>query len=229
MYFRNRAEAGKLLAAKLAKYKEDNTVVLALSPGGVIVGAQIAMRLHSNLMFLMTENINLPGEPEAMAAISSVGSFTYNTAMYSPGQIEEFVGDYHQFIEEQRLTKLHKLNRMVGEEGEVRKEYLRRHTVILTTDGLTSGFSLDIAGQYLNTIAIKKLVMATPIASVPAVDRMHLVCDEIFCLDVLQNYMFTDHYYDDNSIPNVDGLMKIMRNISVNWDRNYTAGTAQAG
>jgi predicted phosphoribosyltransferase len=217
MYFHNRAEAGKLLAEKLLHYREVNCVVLALSPGAVIVGAQIAMQVHANLMFLMTENIYLPGELDAVAAMSSTGTFAYNN-MFSPGELEEFVGEYHHFIEEQRIEKLHRLNKLIGEDGEIRKSFLRHRTVILVSDGLSSGFSLDIAAQYLKTIAIEKLVVATPIASVPAVDRMHLVGDEICCLDVIPNYMGTEHYYDDNTIPSVEGLQKVMRNISIHWN-----------
>ena len=69
-------------------------------------------------------------------------------------------------------------------------------------------------------MAVKKLIVAAPIASVSAVDRMHLLGDEINCLSVLQNYMFTDHYYEDNTIPPVDDLFKVLKNISLNWQRD---------
>ncbi len=217
MYFRNRAEAGRKLAVQLDKYANEHVTVVALSPGGVIVGAQIAMRIHATLGLLLTENIYLPGEHSAIAAMSSVGTFTYNN-MFSPGQIEELADEYHHFIEQQRIEKLRKINKLVGQEGEIKKELLRRHVVILVSDGLSSGFSLEIAKQFLKTVAIKKIIIATPVASVPAVDIMHLLGDEIHCLSVRENYMFTDHYYDDNTIPPVDDLFKVVKNIALNWE-----------
>lgn len=218
MYFKNRAEAGRKLVKELEKYQGQQVVVLALSPGAVIIGAQIAMKLHGNLALLLTENVYLPGETDPIAALSSAGTFTYNN-LFSPGQIEEYISEYHHFIEEKRIEKMHQLNKLMGRDGEVKKEYLRNHVVIVVSDGLSNGFSLDIAASFLKTVAIKKLVVATPLASVPAVDRMHLFADEIVCLSVVINYFSTNHYYDDNTVPDMDRLFELIRNITVNWDR----------
>jgi len=218
MYYHNRAEAGKILAQKLEPYKHEMPAVVALSSGAVIVGAHIAMQLHAQLMLLLTENIYLPGEFDAIAALSSAGTFTYNN-MFSPGEIEDLAAEYHQYIEQQRIEKMHRLNMLMGHDGEINKDYLRRHTIILVADGLSNGFSLEIAQMFLKTVAIRKLVIVTPLASVSAVDKMHLIGDDLLCLSVVENYMGTNHYYDDNTIPPIEDLLKIMRNIAVNWDR----------
>lgn len=216
-YYHNRAQAGKTLAKQLEEYRDQMPVVIALSPGAVLVGAHIAMHLHANLMMLFTENIYLPGEHEAIAALSSTGNFVYND-MFSPGQLEELAAEFHQYIEQKRIETMHRINALMGHDGEIKKDYLRHRTVIAVSDGLTSGFSLEIANQLFKTVAIKKLIIATPLASVPAVDTMHLLADKICCLSVVDNYMGTDHYYEDNTIPAIEGLVKIMRNISINWE-----------
>src|SRR5207253_7620036 len=125
----------------------------------------------------------------------STGNFAYNN-MFSTGQLEELAADFRSYIEQKRIEKMHELNILVGKDGELHKEYLRHHIVILVSDGLINGFSLDIANDYLKSVALKKLVVATPLATVPAVDRMHLVADEISCLSVLPNFMGVDHYYE---------------------------------
>lgn len=218
MYFKDRAAAGRLLAKELKKYKRDNVAIVSLSPGGVIVGAQVAMELHASLMLMLTENISLPGEPDAIAAMSSTGTFAFNN-MLSAGQIEEYVSEFHGYLDQQRMEKLHRLNVLVGREGEIHKEYLRHHVIILVSDGLLNGFSLDIAYEYLKTVKYNKLIVAVPFASVAAVDRMHLVGDEIYCLDVKEDYFSTNHYYDDNTIPELDDLFKVVEYISLNWHR----------
>lgn len=218
MYFKNRAEAGQRLTPTLKRYAKQNVVVVALSEGGVIVGAQIAMAIHANMMMLLTENIYLPGEPDAVAAMSSTGSFAYNS-MYSTGQLEELKAEYHSYIEQQRFEKMHRLNILVGKDGEIHKEYLRHHTVILVSDGLANGFSLDVAADFFKTVALNKMVIATPLASVPAVDRMHLLADEISCLSVVPNFMTLNHYYDDNTIPPLKDLMRVISSIALHWQR----------
>ena len=216
MYFKSRAEVGRKLATMLKQYANQNVAVVALNEGGVIVGAQIAMQLHANLMLMLTENIYLPGEPDAIASLSSTGSFTYNN-MFSTGQLEDWATEFHGFIDQQRMEKMHHMNKLVGRDGEIHKEFLRHHIVIIVSDGLSSGFSLDIAAEFIKTVAIKRLIIATPLASVSAVDRMHLLGDEICCLSVPANYMNTNHYYEDNTIPSIEHLFKIIKSIVLNW------------
>lgn len=216
MYFKNRAEAGRKLASKLSPYKNQNCAIVALSEGGLLVGAQIAMRLHTGLSLLMTEKITLPGEPDPIAAMGSTGTFTYNN-LFSVGQLEEFNAEYHGYIEEERLKKFHRLNQLVSKEGEIDKKFLKHRVVILVSDGLNNALSLDIAADFIKPIAVKKLIVATPLASVPAVDRMHLLADEVYCLSVPENYMNTNHYYEDNSVPDHAGLQQIIRDISLTW------------
>jgi putative phosphoribosyl transferase len=216
MYFKNRADAGKKLAVSLEKYQKENSVVVALSPGASVIGAQVAMNLHANLLLYLIKSIYLPGEIEAIAGLSSTDTFLYNN-MFNAGQLEELADEYRGYIEQERINKRHELHVLLGHDGEIDGDLLRRRTVILVADGLPSGFSIDIAAQYLKTIAIHKLVIATPLASVSAVDRMHLVADEIACLAVTDNYMDTNHYYEDNTIPSVPDILKMMRNIAINW------------
>ncbi len=215
MYFRNRAEAGRLLANKLKQYSAQQVAVVALNPGGVIVGAQIAIRLHANLAILMSERIMLPGEPDAVAAMTPT-TFTYNDK-YAEGELEDLVGEYHGMIEDQRLQKLYSLNRLMSDGGEIDPKYLRNHIVILVSDSLDSALPLQIAGDYLKSLKLKKLIIATPLASITAVDKMHLMGDEIYCLSVMENLMEVDHYYDENTLPDNAGILKITRNIAVSW------------
>lgn len=216
MYFKNRAEAGQELASKLKKYKNQQCVVIALNSGGVVVGAQIAMNLHANLLMLISEDIMLPGEPNPIASMTTE-TFTYNPDL-SAGEIDEYVGEYHGFIEGQRIEKFHKLNKLMSDGGSIDPKLLRRHIVILVSDALQRGISLQIAADFLKPINIQRLIIATPLASVKAVDKMHLIGDEICCLNVTENLMEADHYYDDNIVPNHQSSIKIMRNISLNWD-----------
>jgi putative phosphoribosyl transferase len=218
MYFKSRVDAGQKLAEQIVKkYSGKPCAVIGLSDGGVMVGAQIAIKLHCVLTMLMSEPIELPREPEAVAGISQDGSFSYNSA-YSPGELEDMLSEYRSFIEQEKLQKIQDMHRLVGHGGGlIRKDLLRNHNVILVSDGLSSGFSLDVAAEFLKPINVARLVVATPLASVKAVDRMHILADEIFCLSVVEDYITTDHYYDTQDVPPHDLVVKTVDQIVAHW------------
>ncbi len=216
MYFKSRADAGRQLAKQLTNYAKQNIAVVALNEGGVIVGAQIAMAVHANLMLLATTQIQLPREPKSIGGMTIAGTLVYNPDM-AEGEREEMMVEYHNYIDQQRMEKFHELNTLVGKGGTIRRDLLKRRVVVVVADGLPDGFLLDMAADFLKPVNIQKLVMAVPIASVQAVDRMHILGDELHVLTVPENYINTDHYYDDNKIPDQDGLFKVMQNISLEW------------
>lgn len=218
MYFKDRAVAGRLIAEKLEKYKAQNIVVIALDEGSSIVAAQVAMKLHANLVLYMVKNIYLPGENQAIAGMSSAGTFTMND-YFSAGELEELGMEYHNYIDQRRMEANHDMNVLLGRDGTINKNLLRHRVVIVISDGLASGFALQVCADFLKTVATKRIVVATPVASVQAVDRMHLIADEICCLNVTPNFISVDHYYDENNIPEVESVLKIMRNITLNWER----------
>lgn len=215
-YFDDRAQAGRMLADQLIDYKTENCAVIALSEGGVLVGAEIARRVHAAFYFLATAAVRLPAEPDPLAMMSSAGTFTYNS-LFSAGQLEEFNADYRQVIDQERLEVFHKLNRLIGKDGVIKTPLLKRHVVILVSDGFNSGLSLDVAADFMKYITVKKLIVAVPISSVRAVDRMHHLADEIHCLGIVENYFTTEHYYKDNTLPNHTSAMELMRNVVFEW------------
>lgn len=217
MYFESRTQAGQLLAAQLVeKYRYENCVVVALSDGAVLVGEQIARELHCVLTMLLVEDIQVPGENVSFGGVSQNGGFTYN-GMFSAGEVEEYTSEFHGYLEEQKREAFQKINRLLGDGGIIESDMLRDHVVILVADGLDNGASLDVAINFLKPIRINKLVIATPVASVPAVDKMHMAADELHVLDVKENFMGTDHYYEQNDIPSHEETIAKINQIVLNW------------
>lgn len=206
-----------MLANQLVtKYRYENCAVVALNDGGAVVGAQIATSLHCVLTLLLNEEITLPRELESIAAIDQNGTVTFNGS-YSPGELDELIGEYYQYIEQEKLTRLRKLNDILGKGNTVDKRLLAGRNIILVSDGLASGFAIDLAVEFLKPIPTEKIIVATPLASLPAVDRMHILADEIYVLSVVESYMSTDHYYDKRDIPPHDKIVEIIERIILNW------------
>lgn len=217
MYFESRAEAGAKLAAELfERYRYENCAVVALGDGAVIVGEQIAAALHSILTMLLIENIDVPGESMSFGGVSQNGSFTFNGS-FSSGEIEEYTSEYHGYLEEQKREAFQRINRLLGDGGLINSDMLRDHVVILVADGLDGGSSLDAAIDFLKPIRIARLVIATPVASVQAVDTLHMQADELHILDVKENFLDVNHYYNQNDIPSHEETIAKINQIVLNW------------
>jgi len=220
-YFKDRAEAGKIIASKLAKYRYEDTIVLSLSEGGVLVGAEIAKNLHSLIALLLVKDIYLPDGRTVIGSVNEVGGFVYNNA-FSAGEIEELDGEYRNYIDQARMQAIHEMHVALGQGGEISTDYFRNRNVIVVTDGALNGSAFDMAYDYLKKIAIKKLVIVAPIASVEAVDRMHILADELVCLSVVGAVYSLDHYYDINDMPTRQEILEILNEIIIKWNQQKT-------
>lgn len=216
MYFKSRAEAGVMLASQLMAYRYENTVVVALSDGAVQVAMQIASELHATLTLMLMEPIDVPGEGEVFGNLDQDGKFVYN-GMFSTGQIEEYYVEFHGYLEDKKREKMGIINKLLGSGGIVDEAILREHNVILVADGLPNGSSLETALEYLKPLHVLRVVVATPIASVAAVDRAHLLADELHILGVTDNYLDTNHYYDVNDVPDRETTLQLLNDYILRW------------
>jgi len=217
MYFESREEAGIKLAVELfERYRYENCAVVSLSDGGVLVGEQIASALHSVLTLLLVEQIDVPGESQTFGAISQNGDFSFNSE-FSAGEIDEYTSEYHGYLEEQKREAFQRINRLLGDGGLISTDMLRDHVVILVDDGLKNSAVLDAALEFLKPIRYSRLIVATPVASVESVDKLHMIADELHILDVKENYLDTNHYYNINALPSHEETIAKINKIVLNW------------
>lgn len=216
MYFSSRSEAGQKLSEKLRQYRFEDSAVLALSEGGVVIGAQIAAELHCPLMFLLTQDITLPGEKTAVGVVDQNGGFTYND-LFSTGELDELVGEYHGVIEELKMEKWHELNRLLSDGGLVDADILDGRNIIIVSDGFLNGTSLLATMNFLKPVSAKKVIIATPFASVSAVDKMHILGDELQVLSVIDGTFDLDHYFEKNDVPAQEDIVKILNEAILKW------------
>src|SRR5262245_27259007 len=193
--FRDRFEAGRSLASRLLRHGDRSDVlVLALPRGGVPVAAMVAEMLNAPLEVFLVRKLGVPGEEElALGAIASGGVRILNAEVVNALNIPLEVIDRLTAREEQELRRREQVYR-----GDRRPLDLRGRTVILVDDGLATGSSMKAAVAAARRQDPSRLVVAVPVASVPACSELAAAgVDEIVCLVLPEPFIAVGLHYDD--------------------------------
>jgi putative phosphoribosyl transferase len=140
--FRNRIEAGQLLAGKLMRYaNQPNVIVLGLPRGGVPVAFEVAKALRAPLDVFVVRKLGTPGNREvAMGAIAAGGVRVLNEEVVVGLGIPIEVIDAVTAEEKQELER-----RELAYRGSYAEPEVRGKTVILIDDGIATGSTVRAA------------------------------------------------------------------------------------
>ena len=206
--YRNRSEAGRLLAEALVHYKSKaDVIVLGLTRGGVPVAAEVAKALRAPLDVVVVRKLGVPFQRElAMGAIA---------------------GDATQVVDKQLVHALDLTNEDVEaaitrERAEVeRRERLYRggrpalelkeRTAILVDDGLATGSTMLAAVAFARKRLAKRIVMAVPVASVEAVEKLREKVDECICLATPDPFFAVGDWYGNFLPTEDDEVLKLLK------------------
>lgn len=205
----------KLADELMPLYRYENTVVVALSEAGLAVGYQIAVNLHTALRRLLMKTIHIDDESIDYATIMPGGVVAINPSL-SESEQSYYYGEYAGWLEEQIREGILSIDRLMGAD-EISPENMRGYNVILTDDGINNPTKLEAALTWLKPARVDKVVLACPVISVPALDRAHILCDELHILGVAANYISTEHYYEEDDAPDSDMARRMIDVTINNW------------
>ncbi|MBI5123371.1 phosphoribosyltransferase [Candidatus Roizmanbacteria bacterium] len=159
MLFQDRLDAGNQLVDKLTDYK-NNSVVVSLLRGGVIVGNVIAKKLKIPHLFLAVVKISHPDQPEL-----AIGALCFNK-IYLDNQYVSFFDKktINQQIKNAKIKFSSYLKRFNLKKLDYKK--LKNKTVILVDDGVATGATTKISLLFLKSQVPKKIILAVPVAPV---------------------------------------------------------------
>ena len=191
--FRNRIEAGQLLASELRRHKlPANTVILALPRGGVPVGFAIAQALHLPLDVVIARKLGVPWQPElAMGAIAGE-SLELDDELIRDLRIPASEVDAIVARERSELERREKLYR-----GGRPARDLRGQTVVLVDDGLATGSTMLAAARSVRGLGPASLRIAVPVGSEQACQLVESECDECICLAIPRPFSAVGQWYED--------------------------------
>lgn len=164
--FKNRNEAGRRLAEKLAEMKGTDSIVLAIPRGGVIVAKEIARELGLPLDIIVTRKIGAPGNEEyAIGAIDISGNGIFNEtekALVDKKWLE------HKILAERKEAE-RRWNTYRKDKGPLD---LHGKTAIIVDDGIATGLTMEVAIDYVKREGAQKIIVAVPVASPDTVHKL---------------------------------------------------------
>jgi erythromycin esterase-like protein/predicted phosphoribosyltransferase len=194
--FRNRNEAGRLLAEKLTAYaNRPDVLVLALPRGGVPVAYEVARALGAPLDVFVVRKLGVPGYEElAMGAVATGGVRVLNDQIVQRLGIPQYIIDAVAARELQELARRERLYR-----GGRPPPDVRGRTVILVDDGLATGATMRAAIMALRQLEPARIVVAVPTASPETCEELKAEADDVVCAITPEPFLAVGHWYEDFS------------------------------
>ncbi len=185
MPFQDRTDAGRWLGGELAVYADcPGLLILAVSPGGVPVASAVAHTLKAPLDVLLVRRMTVPGEPTiSLGAVSRGGMHVINHELVNELEIPESVIGRFIAREQQELARWeHRCS--AGHSLPA----LRDRTVILVDDGMTTGCTMRAAVAVVRQQHPARVIVAVPVASASACQKLAAEADTLVCLCVPQHF-----------------------------------------
>ena len=207
MRFKDRADAGRRLAARLTAYtNRSDLIVLALPRGGVPVAYEVARLLHVPLDVFLVRKLGLPGHPElAMGAIAEGGVEVLSEHLIRDAGVPASLLRQVAVREQLEMDRRDQLYR-----GGRRLSPVRDQVVIVIDDGLATGSTMQAAVIALTRLAPSRIIVAVPVGARETCARLSSIADEVVCLEMPEPFNAVGLWYeafDQTTDEEVRGLL----------------------
>ena len=189
--FRDREDAGRQLAVRLARYQGENPMIFALPRGGVPVGYEVARSLKAPLEVFIARKLGAPYQPElGIGAVAQDGLRVLNEEIIREiGISEEYI---ERIAAEETKEAERRLKLFRGERSE---PAVRQRTAILVDDGIATGVTTRAAIEALRRRDPRRLVLAVPVCAAQTDESLRTEVDELICLQAPSDLMAIGLWY----------------------------------
>lgn len=192
--FRDRTEAGRLLADALASLKgEKEVIVLAIPRGGVPVAKQVADAIGAPLDLVITRKIGAPGQPElAVGAVGQEGEVVTNADLVAMLNVTE------EYLREESKRQAGEIERrMRAYRGDRPYPDLAGKTAVIVDDGIATGATIRAAAVSARRRNAARVILAAPVGSSRAIRELSGVADQVVCLSTPENFEAIGEFYEE--------------------------------
>lgn len=207
MIFKDRRQAGQLLAKTLVEYdKMPNAIILALPRGGLPIADEIQKVLQIPLDICLVRKLGAPGHKElaigaiAMDNVCVLNQNIINSLGVTKPQIEHIIK-----IEQEELTRRNILYRKGRPAPQVKNK-----SVILVDDGLATGATMQAAINAVKAMGAKEIVVAIPVSAADTYQEIKVKINKIICLQVEELFFAVAQWYEDFPQVTDDEVIKIL-------------------
>lgn len=203
--FKNRKEAGILLAEKLASYKnKKDTLILAIPRGGVEVAYEAAKRLSLPLDVVVVKKIGFPGNEELAVGAAGLDSYYLNEkiAMNVP---QDYLDEQIR-VKQKEVKKRYELLR-----GKKPLYSVKNKNAIIIDDGIATGATMVMAVQIIRKQSPKQIIVAVPVASPDSVKKLEKAADKVICLSQPMFLMAIGEFYREFSQVEDEEVIRLLK------------------
>jgi len=214
--FTDRREAGRLLAAEVAKHKPENVVVLGLPRGGVVVAAEVARELNAPLDIILVRKLGAPRQPElAIGAVvdGAAPQIVLNQDVVRATQASE---DYIR-AEAAREIEVIEARRKLWIADRPRVS-IEGAAAIVVDDGIATGATMRASLQALRRRRPKAVIVATPVAPHDTLEMLEREADQVICLVPSGSLGAIGFFYRDFSQVGDEEVTDILRRAALTGD-----------
>lgn len=196
MRFKNRADAGRQLAAHLGTYAgRTDVIVLALPRGGVPVASEVAKVLDAPLDVFLVRKLGVPSHPElAMGAIAEGGVRVLDQHLIGRLQIPQNLVEQISSRERLELDRRDRLYR-----GGRPLPSVHNRVVVIVDDGLATGSTMEAAVIALRQLEPARIIVAVPVGARETCERLRRRADEVVCPATPEPFSAVGLWYEDFS------------------------------
>ena len=205
--FRDRTEAGRLLATRLGAYAgRSDVLVLALPRGGVPVAAEVAHALGAPLDVYVVRKLGVPGQEElAMGAIATGGVRVLNDEVVAALHIQHETIAAVAAREAQELARREQLYR-----GARPAPAVRGRVALVVDDGLATGATMRAAVAALREQEPARVVVAVPTAAAATCEELRAEVDEVVSVLTPEPFYAVGLWYEDFSPPSDEEIRALL-------------------
>ena len=190
--FRDRFEAGQILANRLTKYADKNPLILALPRGGLPVAFEVARTLKAPMDVYIVRKLGVPGQEElAMGAMASGGVRVLNQPVVDSLRISDPEIEIETKKEQAEIIRRENLYRAGRPPLDVSKR-----TILLIDDGIATGSTIKAAIAALKKQGAGAIIVGVPVAPVSTIEELKKEVDEVVCVSTPDFFYAISLWYD---------------------------------
>ncbi|MFL6477166.1 MAG: phosphoribosyltransferase [Nitrososphaera sp.] len=207
MKFRDRIDAGNLLAERLRKSGPTPEMVLGIPRGGVILGDIVAKKLGTDFDIVIPRKLGAPKNEElAIGAVMEDGTSYVNTYIVNALRIPE------NYIENERLRQAAEIRRRSTAYRKQGLSYkITGRNIIIVDDGIATGATVIASAKWARKHRPLTLTVAVPVAPAQSVEMLEQESDSVIVLLIPQDFGSVGQFYEEFGPVSDDQVVEIMR------------------